>query len=251
MVMHAGDMEEGKLLDSENGVYQGSVISPILANLYLHVVLDEWVENTVKPRMRGEITLYRFCDDFIVCFQYRDDAEKFYGVLPKRFGRFGLTLHPEKTRLIEFGRFAEDAAKRRGQKPATFKFLGFVFYGAKAHSGKFGVTALTISKRMGRKLNEVRQWCRGHRHDPVWKQRRHLRAILLGHYNYYGRRGNSRRLAKFSRGVERAWKFWLGRRGQKGRYTWTKFKETTRRYPLPKPNITQNWQGKQLLLPVR
>jgi group II intron reverse transcriptase/maturase len=244
--LHVGVMEEGRELHSENGVYQGSVISPILANLYLHVVLDEWVEHTVKPRMQGEVTLYRFCDDFIVCFQYRNDAEKFYRVLPKRFERFGLALHPEKTRLIEFGRFAEDNARRQGKRPATFKFLGFVFYGAKARSGKFVVKLKTISKRMGRKLNEIREWCRNHRHEPVWKQRKHLRVVMLGHYNYYGRRSNSRSLVKFSRGVERAWKYWLGRRGQKGWYSWDKFKQTIRRYPLPKPTITQNWRGKQL-----
>jgi RNA-directed DNA polymerase len=249
--LHIGVMEEGRYLDFENGVYQGSAISPILANLYLHVVLDEWVEHTVKPRMRGEISLFRFCDDFIVCFQYRDDAERFHRVLPKRFERFGLTLHPEKTRLIEFGRFAGDNARRKGQKPSTFKFLGFTFYGAKAYSGKFVVMLKTLPKRLGRKLNEVREYCRQHRHDPVWKQRMHLRAVLLGHYNYYGRTTNHRSLAKFSRGVERAWKFWLGRRGQKGRYTWTKFKQTLRRYPLTKPTITQNWRGKQLELPVR
>ena len=111
--LHVGVMEEGRLLNPEMGVYQGSVISPILANLYLHVVLDEWVEHTVKPRMKGEVTLFRFCDDFIVCFQYKGDAEKFYGVLPKRFERYGLTLHSEKTRLIEFGRFSEDSVPRK------------------------------------------------------------------------------------------------------------------------------------------
>ena len=237
-------------MNSENGVYQGSVISPVLANLYLHVVLDEWVEQTVKPRMRGEISLFRFCDDFIVCFQYRDDAEKFQKVLPKRFERFGLTLHAEKTKLIEFGRLAFEAEEKKGQKPKTFKFLGFVFIGARSRNGKFMVKLRTISKRMGRKLNEIRAWCRAHRHDPVWQQRIHLRSVLLGHYNYYGRRTNYQSIVQFSRGVARAWKLALGRRGQKGGFSWDKFNAILKRYPLPRPNITQNWQRKAQPLPM-
>ena len=250
--LHVGVMEEGRLLDPEMGVHQGSVISPILANLYLHVVLDEWVEHTVKPRMKGELTLYRFCDDFIVCFQYKGDAEKFHRVLPKRFERYGLTLHPEKTRLIEFGRFAEESARRQRQKPATFKFLGFVFFGAKAlRNGRYYVSLKTISKRMGRKLNEVRKWCKEHRHEPVWMQRVHLRQVMQGHYNYYGRRCNGRSLRQFYRGVIRAWRYWLGRRGQKGYLAWKDFDQILRRYPLPAPTITQNWQLKQTPLLVR
>ena len=249
--LHVGVMEEGRLLNPEMGVYQGSVISPILANLYLHVVLDEWVEHTVKPRMKGEVTLFRFCDDFIVCFQYKGDAEKFHSVLPKRFERFGLTLHPEKTRLIEFGRFSGDSARRQGQKPATFKFLGFVFFGSKTLHGKYCVGLKTISKRLGRKLNEVRQWCRERRHEPIWQQRIHLRQVMLGHYNYYGRRGNFRSLYQFSRGVIGAWKFWLGRRGQKEYWGWEQFRPILQRYPLPPPTITQNWQRKQMPLLVR
>lgn len=249
--LHVGVMEEGRSLHSEIGVHQGSVISPVLANLYLHVVLDEWVEQTVKPRMRGEISLIRFCDDFIVCFQYRDDAEKFQRVLPKRFERFGLTLQAEKTKLIEFGRFALEAEEKKGQKPKTFKFLGFVFIGARSRNGKFMVKLRTISKRMGRKLNEVRAWCWAHRHDAVAQQRIYLRSVLLGHYNYYGRRTNYQSLVQFSRGVARVWKLALGRRGQKGKFNWDKFNNILRRYPLPRPNITQNWQMKAQLLPVR
>lgn len=248
--LHVGVMEEGRELHSGNGVYQGSVISPVLANLYLHVVLDEWVEHTVKPRMRGEMTLYRFCDDFIVCFQYREDAEKFHRVLPKRFERFGLVLHPEKTKLIEFGRFAEDKARRQGKKPATFNFLGFTFYGTKTRSGKFTVRLSTITKRMTRKLNEIRQWCRKHRHDPVWEQWIHLRQVMLGHYNYYGRRGNSRRIGEFGQQVRRAWKYWLGKRGQKGQFNWEKFNEILRKYPLPRAVIRQHWR-QPLLIPAR
>jgi len=127
--LKVGVLDEGRMLLSEHGTYQGSVISPLLANIYLHEVLDKWIEDVVKPRMRGEITLFRFCDDFIVCFQYRGDAEQFYRVLPKRFEKFGLRLHPKKTRLMAFGRFAESEARRIGAKPSTFCFLGFTFIG--------------------------------------------------------------------------------------------------------------------------
>lgn len=249
--LHVGVMEEGRLLDPQSGVHQGAVISPILANLYLHVVLDEWVEQTVKPRMQGDVTLFRFCDDFIVCFQYRNDAEKFHKVLPKRFERFGLTLHAEKTKLIEFGRFAEVNCRNKGRKPPTFEFLGFVFFGGRTRNGKYSVMVKTVSKRLGRKLNEIRQWCKAHRHDPAWEQNSHLGQVMKGHYNYYGRQGNLRSLAQFSRGVERAWKYWLGRRGQGQRYSWRHFQSILRRYPLPRPNITENWQRKQMSLLVR
>lgn len=248
--LHVGVMEEGRELLSDNGVYQGSVISPVLANLYLHVVLDEWVEHTVKPRMRGEITLYRFCDDFIVCFQYREDAEKFYSVLPKRLERYGLALHSEKTRLIEFGRFAEESARKRGERPATFKFLGFVFYGGKTRLDKFSVKLSTIPKRMTRKLDDIRQWCRQNRHEPVWKQQVHLRRVMLGHYNYYGRSSNSRKLGQFHHEVRRIWKYWLGRRGQRGHYIWSQFLKMYESYPLPRPRITER-SRQQCLITAR
>ena len=203
----------------------------------------------MKPIMRGEITLFRFCDDFIICFQYQDDAEKVYRVLPKRFERFGLALHTDKTKLIEFGRFAELHARRRGEKTPVFKFLGFVFYCGKAlKSGKYRVKLKTVTKRLGRKLNEIRAWCRKYRHLPVWQQRAYLSQVMRGYFNYYGRRDNFECLKQFSRGVIRTWKYWLGRRGQKEYWGWKQFNPILRKYPLPKPTITQNWQRKQAML---
>ena len=234
--LKVGVLDEGRMLLSEDGTYQGSVISPLLANIYLHEVLDKWVEDTVKPRMRGEIALFRFADDFIVCFQYRDDAERFYRVLPKRFEKFGLKLHPKKTKLIAFGRFAESEAKRSGTKPSTFCFLGFTFIGGKTRIGKYTIKVRTMSKRLARALKRVSQWCRQNRHEPVWRQHQHLSAVLRGHDNYYGQRTNSDSIRTFHYKVENAWKKWLGKRGDQY-FSWGRFVGIRRRYPLPAPRL--------------
>jgi hypothetical protein len=227
---------EGRMLLPEHGTYQGSVISPLLANIYLHEVLDKWIEDVVKPRMRGEVSLFRFADDFIVCFQYRGDAEKFYRVLPKRFEKFGLRLHPKKTRLMAFGRFAESEARRIGAKPSTFCFLGFTLISSKTWTGKYMIRVKTMPKRLARALKSVGQWCREHRHEPVWKQHEHLSAVLRGHYNYYGQRTNSKSIGNFHWNVEQIWKKWLGRRGDR-HFWWDHFEGIRRRYPLPLPHL--------------
>ncbi len=174
-------------------------------------MLDEWFENEVKPRLRGEAHEIRFTDDAVL-FQYREDAEKVAAVLPKRFAKFGLTLHPEKTRLVDFGRSAEAKAKRQGQKPATFDFPGFTHICARSRRGKFTVHVLTVSKRLRRGLSEIARWCQEHRHDPVGEQQNTLNQKLRGHYQYYGRPTNYRSLWKFYRGVRSAWRKWLSRR---------------------------------------
>jgi len=181
-----GVIERGRLLVSETGTGQGQPISPLLANIYLHYVLDEWFEKVVKPRLKGKAHEIRFADDAILCFQYKEDAEKVLSVLPKRFAKFGLTLHPEKTRLIEFGRFAEQNAKRqKGRKPATFDFLGLSHICARSRKGKFTVHVKTISKRLRRGLQAVAEWCREHRHEPVSEQVKTLNAnpaeIMVSH----------------------------------------------------------------------
>jgi len=246
--LKVGVIEDGRLLLSENGTYQGSVISPLLANIYLHEVLDIWVERTVKPRMRGEITLVRYADDFVACFQYLEDAEKFLQVLPKRFGKYGLELHPEKTRLIEFGRSAWGRSKRDGTKLGTFNFLGFTFYCSESREGRFTVKSKTMSKRLRRGLKRVANWCRVNRHLAVEKQNSYLRAVLLGHYQYYGLRANYRCLLQFYRGSIRLWKKWLGYRHRSGAVPWVKMNRILTRYPLPRPRITQGQRWNQLLL---
>ena len=236
-----GVIDEGRLLVSDKGTGQGQTISPLLANVYLHYVLDEWFENDVKPRLRGEAHEIRFADDAVLCFQYREDAEKVAAVLPKRFAKFGLTLHPEKTRLVDFGRSAEAKAKRRGQKPATFDFLGFTHMCARSRRGKFTVHVLTVSKRLRRGLSEIARWCQEHRHDPVDEQQNTLNQKLRGHYQYYGRPTNYRSLWKFYRGVRSVWRKWLSRRTRGKPMPWGRFAELLQRHPLLLPRITQPW----------
>ena len=236
-----GVIEEGRLLTSETGTGQGQPISPLLANIYLHVVLDEWFEKVVKARLRGKAYEIRFADDAILCFQYREDAEKVLSVLPKRFAKYGLTLHPEKTRLIEFGRFAESNAKRRGQKPATFDFLGFTHICARSRKGKFTVHVKTIRKRLRRGLKAVAAWCQEHRHDPVSEQQKALNAKLRGHYQYYGLPTNYHSLRQFYREVRRIWKAWLSRRTRGHQMSWERYNALLRKFPLSLPRITHAW----------
>jgi len=236
-----GVVDEGRLLVSEKGTGQGQTISPLLANVYLHYVLDEWFENEVKPRLRGEAHEIRFADDAVLCFQYREDAEKVAAVLPKRFAKFGLTLHPEKTRLVDFGRSAEAKAKRQGQKPATFDFLGFTHVCARSRRGKFTVHVLTVGKWLRRSLSEIARWCQENRHDPVDEQQKTLNQKLRGHYQYYGRPTNYRSLWKFYRGVRNIWRKWLNRRTRGKPLPWARYAELLRRLPLLLPRITQPW----------
>jgi hypothetical protein len=204
-------------------------------------VLDEWFESEVKPRLRGEAYEIRFADDAILCFQHKEDAEKVLEVLPKRFEKYGLTLHPEKTRLIEFGRHAARNAGKQGKKPATFNFLGFVHICARSRQGKFTVHVKTIAKRLGRGLKAVWQWCKQHRHDPVSEQQKTLNAKLRGHYQYYGRPTNYRAIRQFYQRVLRIWREWLSRRTRAKPLTWERYAEILRQHPLLRPRITHAW----------
>ncbi len=170
--IQVGVIDEGRLLVSETGTGQGQTISPLLANIYLHYVLDEWFENEVKPRLKGEAHEIRFADDAVLCFQYQEDAEKVMEVLPKRFAKYGLTLHPEKTRLVEFGRYAEEMRRGRGRNPATFDFLGFTHICARSRKGKFTVHVRTMKKRLRRGLTAIAEWCQENRHEPVDEQQK-------------------------------------------------------------------------------
>jgi RNA-directed DNA polymerase len=236
-----GVIEQGRLLVSETGTGQGQTISPLLANIYLHYVLDEWFEKVVKPRLRGEAHEIRFADDAVLCFQYREDAEKVKSVLAKRFARYGLTLHPEKTRLVEFGRQAIGNAKRQGKKPATFDFLGFTHISARSRGGKFTVRVRTMRKRLRRGLKAVAQWCQEHRHDPVGVQQKTLNAKLRGHYQYYGRPTNYPGIGKFYRKVRHIWRTWLSRRTRGAKMTWEKYEGLLRQLPLLPPRIMHSW----------
>ena len=238
-----GVIEDGKLLMSEAGTGQGQPISPLLANIYLHHVLDVWFEEVVKPRLKGEAYEIRFADDAILCFQYREDAEKVMRVLPKRFEKYGLTLHPEKTRLIEFGRDAARNAKKQGKRPETFDFLGFTHLCDRSRKGKFAVHVRTIAKRLRRGLKAIADWCKQHRHEPVSEQQKALNAKLRGHYQYYGRPSNYCCIMQFYRRVRRIWREWLSRRTRGRPLTWERYSALLRQHPLLLPRITHSWAG--------
>jgi RNA-directed DNA polymerase len=179
----------------------------------------------------------------VLSFRYKEDAERVMEVLPKRFGKYGLTLHPEKTRLIEFGRYAAKNARKQGKKPATFNFLAFTHICARSRQGKFTVHVKTIAKRFRRGLKAVGEWCKQHRHDPVNEQRKTLNAKLRGHYQYYGRRTNYRAIRQFYQRVCCIWRGWLSRRTRGKQLTWERFAEILRQYPLLRPRITPAGAG--------
>lgn len=236
--LHVGAIEEGRLLITKTGVGQGTVISPLLANIYLHEVLDQWMENTVKPRMKGQVKLCRFSDDFVILFERKDDAEKVWRVISKRFEKYGLTLHAEKTKLIEFGYMAWRRGQRTGKRPQTFNFLGFTHYCGTSRRGKFAVKVKTMSKRLTRSLKRVAHWCRRYRHEPISEQWQKLSQMMKGHYSYYGRRGNSRALDEFKYQVRRIWRKWLGKRHRGNPIPWVRFDQILKTYPLPQPRIS-------------
>jgi RNA-directed DNA polymerase len=241
--INIGIVDDGRLLESETGTGQGQIISPLLANIYLHFVLDEWIERDVKPRLRGKVFEIRYADDAVLCFQYREDAEKVLQLLPKRFARYGLNLHPEKTRLVAFGRAALARANRTGDKTETFDFLGLTHKCARGRRGKFTVHVKTMKKRLRRSLKGITEWCRVHRHEDVDKQHATLNAKLRGHYQYYGRPTNYRSLWQFYRTVRRIWKKWLGRRSRGKTLTWAKYAQLLKRHPLMRPRILRSWAG--------
>lgn len=241
--INVGVIDEGRLLVSDTGTGQGQIISPLLANVYLHAVLDEWFEKEVKPRLKGKAFAVRYADDAALFFQYREDAQKVFEVLPKRFEKFGLTLHPQKTRLIEFGRQAYRKAQRKGTKLDTFDLLGFTHLATRSRRGKFTVHVKTMRKRLRRSLNAVSEWCQTHRHDDVELQWRSLNAKLRGHYEYYGRPTNFRSLQQFYRGVRRLWRKWLNRRTRGKTLTWDIYQDLLDRLPLLPPRITRPWAG--------
>ena len=211
------------------------MISPILANAYLHEVLDTWFERTVKPRLKGRASLVRYADDAVLVFATESDARRVMAVLPKRFGKYGLTLHPEKTRLVPFRRPRPDARKGAcpGERPGTFDFLGFTHHWGRTRKGGRAVKRKTAKGRFVRSLRAVTEWCRQHRHLPLPAQWAALTAKPRGHYAYYGITGNFARLSTFRFRVTRAWHKWLSRRSTKARLPWERFGGLEQRYPLP------------------
>jgi RNA-directed DNA polymerase len=238
--LKAGVMEEGTLSHPATGTPQGGVISPLLSNIYLHQVLDVWFEEAVKPRLQGRAFLIRFADDFVLVFELEADARRVQEVLPKRFGKFGLDLHPGKTRLVRFERprrEAEPEDVQRHEEPRRFDFLGFTHFWEPSRRGQWMIKRKTASDRITRFMRQLNQWCRGNRHAPMATQQAQLLSKLRGHYGYYGITGNSRTLASTHFRVKRIWRKWLNRRSRDGHLNWERFNLLLGRYPLANPRI--------------
>jgi group II intron reverse transcriptase/maturase len=233
--LHVGVLDGVELSTSESGTAQGSVLSPLLGNVYLHYALDLWFEQEVRPRMRGRATLIRYCDDFVIGFELEADARRMMDVLPKRLGRFGLDLHPDKTRLLPFRR--PPSGQQSGKGPATFDFLGFTFYWTRNRKGRWGMLCKTRSASLRRFIGSVYDWCRRHRHSSVKEQHTALKRRIQGHFNYFGVSGNFRSLLRVIDQVKRIWYKWLCRRSQRKRLTWERFQDLLRDFPLPRPRI--------------
>ena len=236
--LKAGVMEEGSVSYPESGSPQGGVISPVLANVYLHHVLDLWFEETVRPQLAGSAKLIRFADDFVIVFTNQKDALQIMEMLPRRFGEYGLSVHAEKTRLVDFRHPSHSGRQRDGtSKPDTFDLLGFTHYWGKSRRGTWTVARKTMSKRLTRAVQSIYQWCRKYRHWPVHEQWSKLCQKTRGHYAYYGVTGNGRMLRNFRHEVRGAWRTWLNRRNRKRQMTWENFARLEKRYPLPLPKI--------------
>lgn len=235
--LKAGVLEAGQVHFSDEGTPQGGVVSPILANIYLHEVLDVWFESEVKPRLSGRAFAARYADDAVLVFSSEMDARKVLAVLPKRFEKYGLTLHPEKTRLVRFERPTGDPPRAGPGGSRSFDLLGFTHFWGRSLRGNWVVLKRTMQRRFSRSLRAIGQWCRRHRHLPVRDQQQTLAQKLRGHYAYFGITPNATAVGRFLHAVERVWRRWLNRRSQRARMPWTRFTRLLERYPLPRPRV--------------
>jgi group II intron reverse transcriptase/maturase len=238
--LHVGILDGEAYSEPTEGTAQGSSLSPLLGNIYLHHVLDQWFERDVLPRMEGKAHLIRYADDFVIGFEKEDDARRVWDALRSRFERYGLRLHPEKTRLLPFGRPERRSPDRKG--PAGFDFLGFTVYWRRTRTKAWRPALKTRTARLRRAILAAAEWCRSHRHDPVKEQSAGLARRLNGHYNYFGVNGNGSSMKLLLHQVKRAWKKWLSRRGQRRPLSWERFNGVLQLYPLPTPTIrVQLW----------
>lgn len=238
--LKAGVLEGDVRTTPEEGTPQGGVISPLLANVYLHYVLDEWLERDAKPRLAGRVFLVRYADDFVLGFQHESDAKRVMEVLPKRFAKYGLTLHPDKTRLVPFMRPSQRPdEKARGPQPGTFDLLGFTHFWGRSRRGGWVIQRQTSSSRFSRTIKTIAQWCCRHRHLPLAEQHQTLSQKLRGHDAYYGITGNSRKLLRLRQVVRQVWRKWLARR-HAGPFSWDTFCRLWQRYPLPPSQVVHS-----------
>jgi group II intron reverse transcriptase/maturase len=236
--LNAGVLEEGCITYPEQGSPQGGVVSPMLSNIFLHYVLDEWFERDVQPRLKGRSFLIRYADDFVMGFSHERDARRVLAVLPKRFAKYGLTIHPDKTRLVPFERPDHDPKQRdksRREPPGTFDLLGFTHLWSRSRNGNWVVKQKTADSRFSRALKSISQWCRVNRHHPVATQHQTLCQKLRGHFAYYGITGNAVALSRFRWFVIGIWRKWLSRRRRQGTIPWDQFYRLLGRHPLPPP----------------
>jgi group II intron reverse transcriptase/maturase len=244
--LKAGIFEAGQLSYPEEGTPQGGVISPLLANIYLHYVLDEWFETEVEPRLIGRAFLVRYADDFVMGFANERDAHHVMSILPARLAAFGLTVHPDKTRLVDF-RPPRPKDGRGGTKqaspslPTSFDFLAFNHHWGRSKKKNWVIQQTTAKSRFARGLDRIAAWCRSNRHLDVEQQAEALSQKLNGHYGYFGITGNYPRLHQFLRAAMRVWRKWLGRRSQKGQMTWRRFALLLEQHPLPVPRVVHSY----------
>ena len=246
--LKAGVLEDGRLRLASEGTPQGGVISPMLSNIFLHHVMDEWFENQVRPRLVGPCSLLRFADDFVMTFKNRPDAKRVLEVLGKRLARYGLTLHPDKTRFIDFRPARQGGTHPDCQGP-PFDFLGFTHTWGKSQKGNNVVRQRTAKSRLARALVAVNDWCRRNRHQPLPVQHARLSAKLIGHYAYYGITGNIQQLGRYCQQTTRVWKKWLERRTRSEPLPWDRFTALLKRHPLPTPRITHRYAPVSETLP--
>jgi len=239
--LQVGVLNGEKFTRPEEGTVQGSIISPLLGNVYLHYTLDQWFEREVRPRLRGKARLIRYADDFVLGFERREEAEKVMAVLHKRMARMGLTLHPDKTRLVDF-RGPRQAAKS-GKGASTFDFLGFTIHWGRTRKGRWIPQMKTRKASLRKAITAFSEYCRSHRHDPLQEQHAALNRRLRGHFNYFGVTGNGRAMSRLHFRVRRVWYKWLRRRGQRKPINWERFNVYLRRFPLLQPQIrTRLWE---------
>ncbi len=239
--LNAGVCEKGAVSYPGQGSPQGGVVSPMLSNVYLHEVLDEWFEEAVKPRLKGKAFVVRYADDAVLGFEYEEDARRVMEVLPKRFAKYGLTIHPEKTRVVRFQRPDRGNPEDQEQpKRETFNFLGFTHSWRRSRNGNWVVKRTTERGRLARALKKVGDWCRRNRHAPIQEQYDHLQRKLQGHYSYYGITGNYNMLATFRNQVIRIWKVWLSRRSNNGWVSWEKLRLLLERFSLAPPRVVHS-----------
>jgi RNA-directed DNA polymerase len=234
--LKAGVMEDGAIHYPEDGTPQGGVISPLLSNIYLHVVLDKWFEEEIKPRLNCKAQLIRFADDFVMVFETKEDAERVRRVIVKRFERYGLTIHSEKMRLVDYANTGDKSAGTN-----TFDFLGFTHYWGKSRYGKWIPKRKTAKDRLKRSIRKVHIWCKTNRHQTVSEQWKVLSRKVQGHYNFFGVTYNSKSLGMFYEQIKRSWRKWLDRRNRNRQMNWEKFNCLLERYPLPKPSIVHTY----------